>query len=65
MINIKAVEKQTAFCEELMTRLASDIRRDKAKDDYYGIYTYTQKKADIVRLRRELNVLNAMIYPYN
>ena len=63
-IDTKAVKVQLEFCSILMSRLVDDIRKDINKSDWYGIYNYTQKKVDIVRLRRELHKLNELIYPY-
>lgn len=63
-INIKAVQLQANFCQDLMQRLTTEIKRDSVNGDYYGMCNYTQKKADIIRLRRELNALNALIDPY-
>ena len=64
MIDTKAVKKQLSFCVELMERLNSDMREDINASDYYGVRNYTQKKTDIVRLRRELHKLDKLLYPY-
>ena len=63
-IDIKAVNNQADFCKELMQRLYDDIKSSEPGDSYYGVERYTQKKADIIRLRRELQTLNSMLDPY-
>ena len=58
------VQAQSLFCKGLMLRLDNDIQ--KAKEDGYGmgIEKHTQMQADAVRLRRELNKLRQMLYPW-
>ena len=63
-IDIKRLRKQTQFCVELMNRLSADIENDISDNSWQGIFNYTRKKADIIRLRRELNALNKILYPY-
>lgn len=62
-IDTKKLRKQLSFCVELMDRLNNEINEDIDKD-WYGVANYTQKKSDIMRLRRELNTLNKILYPW-
>jgi hypothetical protein len=62
----KQAKEQMRFCKELMNRL------DKSFDEnidynspWYGIHNHSQISNDIVRLCRELNVLNKLMYPYD
>ena len=66
MLDTKAIKYQAAFCTELMKRLNADILKDECdKDiDYEGMVNHTQKQADIIRLRRELNRLKQMLNPW-
>ena len=63
-IDTKEVQKQLTFCSELMARLNADVRKDIDKSDYYGVKKHTRKRSDIVRLRRELQRLAELLYPY-
>lgn len=64
-IDVKEVVKQADFCLDLMTRLNKEIKADRTDDKYaHGIWYHTRKQNDIIRLRRELNKLNKMLYPY-
>lgn len=64
-IDVKEVVKQADFCLDLMTRLNKEIKADRTDDRYaYGIWYHTRKQGDIIRLRRELNKLNKMLYPW-
>jgi len=66
VLDTKAIKYQAAFCTELMKRLNADILKDECdKDiDYEGMVNHTQKQADIIRLRRELNRLKQMLNPW-
>lgn len=51
--------KQVNFCNELMTRLKSDVHENVISADIrYSIPYHTQMENDIVRLRRELSKLS-------
>ena len=63
-IDVKKVKEQSAFCLDLMERLNSEIGQDVSKSSLYGIFNHTQNQSDIIRLRRELNALNKMLFPY-
>lgn len=63
-IDTKKLKKQTAFCLDLMNRLSNDIEADIRTESWHGVFNHTQKKADIMRLRRELNTLNKILDPY-
>lgn len=66
MLDTKAIKYQAAFCTELMKRLNADILKDECDKDinYQGMVNHTQKQADIIRLRRELNRLKQMLNPW-
>ena len=53
---------QSEFCENLMMRLHNKILL--AEISYGKFEGYTQMENDIIRLRRELNELRKMLYPY-
>lgn len=62
---IRNIKHQSLFCNELMMRLDDSIQVTKADDyEFCGIDNYTQIQQDIIRLRRELNQLRTMLYPY-
>lgn len=62
----KQAKKQMKFCEELMNRLVKSIDENiDENSSWYGIRNHSQISNDIVRLRRELNVLNKLMYPYD
>lgn len=64
-IDIKEVVKQADFCLDLMTRLNKEIKADRTDTKYaVPVLYHTRKQNDIIRLRRELNKLNKMLYPY-
>lgn len=63
-IDTKKLKDQARFCLQLMERLEKDIQCDSDKESWWGVANYTQKKADIIRLRRELNTLNKILYPW-
>jgi hypothetical protein len=62
----KPAKEQVKFCKELMDRLAKAVYENTEEDlSYWGIHNHTQISNDIVRLRRELNILNKMMYPWD
>ena len=58
------IEMQSEFCLELMERLNAEISESVDEHAWYGMWNHTQKQADIVRLRRELNKLHKMLNPW-
>jgi hypothetical protein len=57
---------QINFCKELMERLSNSINENINLDSSWcGIRNHTQISNDIVRLRRELLVLNKLMNPYD
>ena len=63
-LDIKSINAQLDFCSELMVRLSAEMKSSVDDDAWQGMWNYTQKKSDIIRLRRELNKLNQMLDPY-
>jgi hypothetical protein len=62
----KQAKEQMKFCKELMNRLDKSLSENIAEDSsWWGIRNHTQISNDIVRLRRELNTLNKMMYPWD
>ncbi len=62
----KEAKEQIKFCKELMNRLAKSIDDNIDEDSsWWGIRNRSQISNDIVRLRRELNTLNKLLYPYD
>ena len=65
MDNKKEVKKQAVFCKELMDRLLKSVEENINKPTSYwslcNINNCSQMRADVVRLRRELNTLNKML----
>lgn len=62
----KQVKEQVKFCKELMLRLDKSVAENVDIQDYWcGIHNHSQISDDIIRLRRELNTLNKLLYPYN
>ena len=63
----KELKKQTVFCKELMDRLLKSVEENIDKSTSYwsfsGINNCNQMSNDIIRLRRELNILNKMLSP--
>ena len=67
------IKNQMKFCSELMNRLEKEIVDDLEEsyiDDVVfksgGITNYTRRKADIVRLRRELlNLLKLIVMDWS
>ena len=60
-------KEQIKFCKELMDRL-KDSFDSHIKEDYFCenyIQNHSQISNDIIRLRRELNTLNKLMYPYD
>ena len=64
--NRKQAKEQINFCKELMDRLVKSISDNIDEDSsWWGIRNHSQISNDIVRLRRELNALNKLMYPYD
>lgn len=62
----KQAKEQMKFCKELMNRLVKSIDENiDENSSWYGVRNHSQISNDIVRLRRELNVLNKLMYPYD
>jgi diadenosine tetraphosphatase ApaH/serine/threonine PP2A family protein phosphatase len=62
----KQAKEQMKFCKELMNRLVKSIDENiDENSSWCVIRNHSQISNDIVRLRRELNVLNKLMYPYN
>lgn len=61
-MKLKEIKDQSKFCTELMKRVNDDVQ--KSQVSYGTIDKHTQMVADIVRLRRELNDLRAMLNPW-
>ena len=57
--SVKKVKLQSSFCLDLMKRLDSQIQ--DAKVSYGRIEGHTRLELDAIRIRRELNDLNAML----
>lgn len=63
--NRKKVKEQMKFCKELMLRLDKSVAENVDMDSpWWGIRNHSQISNDIVRLRRELNTLNKLLYPW-
>ena len=63
--NRKQVKEQMKFCKELMLRLEKSVAENVDMDSsWWGIRNHSQMSNDIVRLRRELNTLNKLLYPW-
>lgn len=62
----KKAKEQMKFCKELMSRLDKSLAENIDEDSsWWGIRNHSQMSNDIVRLRRELNTLNKLMYPYD
>lgn len=62
----KQAKTQTEFCKALMERLSESINENiDFESSWCGIRNHTQISSDIVRLRRELLVLNKLMNPYD
>ena len=59
------LNKQISFCEELLNKLKIDLKENLSEfhsnDIYYSIHNHSRMENDIVRLRRELNILSNML----
>lgn len=55
------VRAQAKFCNELANRLTSEVNESKKESREGCIYNKSRIKADILRLRRELNELDKMV----
>lgn len=58
-MKLKEIKKQSEFCAELMKRVNDDVQKSRA--NYGTVDKHTQIATDIIRLRRELNDLRAML----
>lgn len=62
----KQVKEQIKFCKELMNRLDKSIDENIDKNSFWSvIHNHSQISNDIIRLRRELNTLNKLMYSYD
>lgn len=62
----KQVKEQVKFCKELMDRLMKSVEENIDIDSSWCVIHYhSQISNDIIRLRRELNTLNKLMYPYD
>lgn len=61
---IKDIQKQSEFCADLMNRLNENIQSGTWEYGHLKNHTHTQAESYIIRLRRELNDLRKMLYPY-
>lgn len=62
----KQAKEQIKFCKELMNRLCKSFDENiNEESSWWGIRNHSQISDDIVRLRRELNLLNKLMYPYD
>lgn len=59
------VKEQTKFCKELMLRLDISVEKNvRDAASLYGVINRTQISNDIIRLRRELNILRKLLNPW-
>lgn len=64
--NRKRAKEQIKFCKELMNRLVESFDENIDMDSsWWRIRNHSQISNDIIRLRRELNTLNKLMYPYD
>ena len=63
-LDIKKINAQSDFCLELMKRLNAELKKDVDEHAWSGMNYHTQKQADIIRLRRELNKLTKLLDPW-
>ena len=62
----KQIKEQIKFCKELMNRLNKSIEENVDMDSsWWGIRNHSQISDDVIRLRRELNTLRKLLYPYD
>lgn len=62
----KRVEEQMKFCKELMNRLDKSLADNiDEESSWWGIRNHSQISNDVVRLRRELNMLHKLLNPYD
>lgn len=57
------IKSQSQFCTELMLRLNKSIKT-AGKGSWSGMHNHCQKQDDIIRIRRELNMLREMLNPW-
>ena len=63
--NRKQIKEQVKFCSELMKRLELSVGENVDFDlSWSGVHNHSQISNDVIRLRRELNTLNKLLYPY-
>lgn len=63
--NRKQIKEQVKFCSELMQRLELSVGENVDVDSSWsGVHNHSQISNDVIRLRRELNTLNKLLYPY-
>ena len=63
--NRKQIKEQVKFCSELMKRLELSVGENVGIDSSWsGVHNHSQISNDVIRLRRELNKLNKLLYPY-
>ena len=55
------IQKQSYFCLTLMQALNEDIQGAKCQRYCFPMEKHTQKKNDVIRLRRELNKLRELL----
>ena len=65
MSNLEKIKKQSAFCFELAKRLNDDIQKAEKPKYYEAVDNHSRMENDAIRLRRELNVLRKMLYPWS
>ena len=63
--NRKQIKEQVKFCSELMQRLELSVGENvDVESSWSGVHNHSQISNDVIRLRRELNTLNKLLYPY-
>ena len=62
-VTMKGIKEQTKFCKQLMDRLTAEI--NNTEEEYGYIDNHFRMATDIIRIRRELNDLRKMLYPYD
>ena len=63
--NRKQIKEQVKFCSELMKRLELSVGENADIDSSWScVHNHSQISNDVIRLRRELNTLNKLLYPY-
>ena len=63
--NRKQIKEQVKFCSELMKRFELSVGENVDIDlSWSGVHNHSQISNDVIRLRRELNTLNKLLYLY-